>query len=151
MPAAPTARHLVFAASFLLASLSSAMAQTMVSIQGSTVNMRSGPGTHTEVLWELQKGYPLQVLQRRNRWLRVKDFEGDTGWVARSLTGSVPHHVVSRPVANVRSGPGTQYRIVGKAEYGEVVRTRENRGRWVRVERDGARNGWIAKSLLWGW
>ena len=151
MPAAPTARHLVIAASLSLVFLSSAVAQTMVSIRGSTVNMRSGPGTQTEVLWELQKGYPLQVLQRRNQWLRVKDFEGDTGWVARSLTGTAPHHVVRRPVANVRSGPGTQYRIVGKAEYGEVVRTRENRGRWVRVERDGARNGWIARKLLWGW
>jgi hypothetical protein len=35
--------------------------------------------------------------------------------------------------------------------YGEVVRTREKRGRWVRVERSGAPNGWIAKGLLWGW
>jgi len=151
MSGVTTARRFLIASSLCLATLSSALAQNMVSVKASTANMRTGPGTHTAIQWELQKGYPLQVIRRQDRWLQVKDFEGDTGWVARSLTGNTPHHVVKSPTANVRSGPGTQHRIVGKAEYGEVVRTRETRGTWVRVEREGASNGWIAKSLLWGW
>lgn len=151
MLGAPTARHFVIAAGLCLATLTSAMAQNMVSVKGTTLNMRSGPGTNTQILWELKKGYPLEVVKRQNKWLQVRDFEGDSGWVFSSLTSSSPHHIVKRPTANVRSGPGTQHRIVGKAVYGEVVRTRENRGRWVRVERAGAPNGWIAKSLLWGW
>jgi SH3-like domain-containing protein len=126
-------------------------AKQMVSVKGSILNMRSGPGTNTEVLWELQRGYPLQVVQRKNRWVRVKDFEGDTGWVAASLTGRTPHHIVKVRNANVRSGPGTQNRIVGKAEYGELMRTREKRGGWVRVERAQGKSGWISKKLLWGW
>jgi len=151
MLGAPTARHFVIAAGLCLATLTSAMAQSMVSVKGNTLNMRSGPGPNTQILWELKKGYPLEVVKRQNKWLQVRDFEGDSGWVFSSLTSSSPHHIVKRPTANVRSGPGTQHRIVGKAVYGEVVRTRENRGRWVRVERAGAPNGWIAKSLLWGW
>jgi len=151
MLGAPTARHFVIAAGLCLATLSSAMAQSMVSVRGNTLNMRSGPGTNHEVLWELKKGYPLEVVRRQSSWLQVKDFEGDTGWVSASLTSSTPHHIVKSPTANVRSGPGTQHRIVGKANYGDVVRTREKRGTWVRVERAGAPNGWIAKSLLWGW
>jgi SH3-like domain-containing protein len=149
--AAPTARHFVIAAGLCLATLSTAMAQSMVSVRGNTLNMRSGPGTQHEVQWELKKGYPLQIVKRQRSWLQVKDFEGDTGWVSRSLTSGIPHHIVKRPTANVRSGPGTQYRIVGKASYGEVLRTRDKQGRWVKVERTGAPNGWIAKSLLWGW
>jgi uncharacterized protein YgiM (DUF1202 family) len=81
----------------------------------------------------------------------VRDFENDRGWVARALTGSTPHHVVKARTANVRQGPGTQHRIVGKAEYGELLRTREKRSDWVRVERDNGKTGWIAKRLLWGW
>lgn len=134
----------------LAATATAARAQTMVSIDGSTVNMREGPSTRSTVLWELRRGYPLQVTQRRGNWLAVKDFEGDTGWVARSLTARVPHHVVKSKVANVRSGPGTGYRIVGRAEYGELMRTREKRDGWVRVERDQGASGWIAKRLLWG-
>lgn len=123
----------------------------MVSVKGSVLNMRSGPGTHNEILWELKKGYPLQVQKRQGRWLKVRDFEGDSGWVARSLTGSTPHHIVKSKVANVRSSPSTKGRIVGKAEYGELVRTQEKRAGWVRVERSDGPDGWISKKLLWGW
>ncbi|MFW5329309.1 SH3 domain-containing protein [Hydrogenophaga sp. ZJX-1] len=128
-----------------------ANAQSMVSVKGSILNMRSGPGTHTEVLWELRKGYPLKVVARKGSWLQVRDFENDRGWVARSLTGATPHHIVKAKTANIRQGPGTQHRIVGKAEYGELLRTREKRTGWVRVERDNGKTGWIAKRLLWGW
>ncbi|MDM7949902.1 SH3 domain-containing protein [Hydrogenophaga sp.] len=126
-------------------------ASQMVSVKGSILNMRSGPGTQNTILWELQKGYPLQVTQRKNRWLKVKDFEGDSGWVAASLTGRTPHHIVKVNNANVRSGPGTQHRIVSKATYGELMRTREKRDGWVRVERNEGKSGWISKKLLWGW
>ena len=145
-------RTLLIASSLCLSALvlPAAHAQSMVSVQGSTLNMREGPGTHTAVLWELKQGYPLQITQRKGSWVRVRDFEGDTGWVARSLTGNTPHHVVKSRVANLRSGPGTQHRIVGRAEYGELVRTREKKDGWVRVEREQGVSGWIARRLLWG-
>lgn len=145
-------RTLLMATGLCLAALfsSAASAQNMVSVKGSTLNMREGPGTHTTVLWELKRGYPLQITQRKGSWVQVRDFEGDTGWVARSLTGNTPHHVVKSKVANLRSGPGTQHRIVGKVEYGELLRTREKRSDWVRVERSEGVSGWIAKRLLWG-
>jgi len=147
-PFAPWQRGLCAALFALCAGV--AQAQSMVSIQGSTVNMREAPSTRSAVLWELRRGYPLQVTQRKGNWLAVKDFEGDTGWVARSLTGRTPHHVIKSKVANVRSGPGTQHRIVGRAEYGELVRTREKKDGWVRVEREQGVSGWIARRLLWG-
>ena len=146
-------RALIAAATLCTLALTTSLAsaQTMVSVKGSTLNMREGPGTNTSVLWELKRGYPLQVTKRQGPWLQVRDFEGDSGWVARSLTGKTPHHVVKAKVANIRSGPGTQNRIVGKAEYGELLRTREKRADWVRVEREEGVGGWIAKQLLWGW
>jgi SH3-like domain-containing protein len=139
-----------FGIGLLVLASGAATAQNMVSVKGSTLNMREGPGTHTPVLWELKKGYPLQITQRKGSWLKVRDFENDTGWVARSLTGNTPHHIVKSKIANIRSGPGTQHRIVGKASYGDLVRTREKRADWVRVEREEGVGGWIAKQLLWG-
>lgn len=137
----------------LLATLSApALAQSMVSIKGNTVNMRSGPSTQNTVLWELKKGYPLRVVGRKGTWLEVSDFENDRGWVTRSLVGNVPHHVVKSRTANIRRGPGTQNAIVGKAAYGDLLRTREKRTGWVRVEHTGnGVKGWVASRLLWGW
>ncbi len=147
------ARTFIAAATLCALALTTSLAtaQNMVSVKGSTLNMREGPGTNTSVMWELKRGYPLQVTKRQGTWLQVRDFEGDSGWVARSLTGNAPHHVVKARVANVRSGPGAQHRVVGKAEYGELLRTREKRAGWVRVEREEGVSGWIAKQLLWGW
>lgn len=125
-------------------------AERTVSIRGDLVNMRAAPSLSGEVLWQLGDGYPLKVLDRRGNWVQVVDFENDKGWVSRRYIGTKPHAVVKSPRANVRSGPGTRYRIVGSAEYGEVLRVLGKRKSWVRVQDEDARKGWIARGLLWG-
>lgn len=141
-----TAIALLLALSFVGA----AQAARMVSICAGTVNMRAGPGTSSEVRWELGRHYPLQVLKQRGAWLKVRDFEGDVGWVSAKLTCKTPYMIVKGARANIRSGPGIQYRRLGKLEYGEVLKTLEKRGRWVRVRYGRSGAGWVARSLLWG-
>ncbi|MBN9411822.1 MAG: SH3 domain-containing protein [Burkholderiales bacterium] len=140
------------AASTLLAlAATGAQARDMVAISKDGVNMRTGAGTQHAVSWELSKGYPLQVTGRRGDWLRVKDFENDTGWVHRPLTNKQAHHIVKSNVANIRSGPSTNTRVLGRAERGEVLRTLEKRPQWVKVQQDGGVSGWVSRPLLWGW
>ena len=126
-------------------------ARSMVSIARAEVHMRDGPGTRHEALWKLSQGYPLQVLGRQGNWIRVRDFEADQGWVYRPLVNKTPHHVVKSKVANIRSGPSTRTRVIGRAERGEVLRTLERRERWVKVKQGNGTKGWVARSLLWGW
>lgn len=144
-----------FAGLGLLLSLSllagPAGALTMVSVDRPTVHLRAGAGTQHEARWRIVRGYPLQVLGRSAGWLKVRDFEGDTGWVLGRLTGRQPHLIVKVPVAHVRSAPGTKSRIVGRAAYGDVLRTLERRGPWVRVKPTAGATGWVARKLLWGW
>lgn len=130
---------------------STAAAIDLVSIDRPEVNMRAGPGTDQKGLWVLRRGYPLQVLGRQGNWLKVRDFERDEGWVYRPLTGAKPHFIVKTSTANIRSGPGTRYRKVGEARYGEVLRTEERREDWVKVTQEGGLKGWVARRLLWGW
>ena len=127
-----------------------AYAQEMVSVSGNEVNLRSGPGTKYPPDWILDRGYPLRILRNQGAWLKVIDFENDTGWIHRSLTSSTPYHIVKVKGANMRSKPSVNSRIVAKLVYGEVLKTLEHSGGWVRLQRDGLR-GWVAKRLLWGW
>jgi SH3-like domain-containing protein len=126
-------------------------AQQMVSITTPETNMRAGAGTKYEVTWILGVGYPLKVVARSGKWLKVQDFEGDVGWVYQPLTNRIPHHVIKVREANLRAQPSLGSRILGKAVYGEIVRTLEKRTQWVRVQRDTGLKGWIARNLLWGW
>lgn len=142
--------HGLMLAAWLLAS-AAVSAQGMVSIDRAKVNMREGAGTGHAALWTLARGYPLKVTGREGHWLQVQDFEGDTGWVLARLTGRKAHMVVKVDRANIRKGPSTRQRIVGSAQYGEVLRTLEQRGSWVRVRQTEGATGWVARRLLWGW
>lgn len=142
---------LLLAFILLPGAIATAQAREMVSVDRSAANMRTGPGTNHELSWVLQRGYPLMVTGKKGAWIKVSDFEKDQGWMLRSLTGKKPHHIVSAKVANLRSEPHTRSRVVGKLEYGEVLRTVEKRGDWVKVQRDPSGTGWVAKNLLWGW
>ncbi len=126
-------------------------AREMVSVDRAEINMRAGAGTGHATLWALIRGYPLVVTGRKGQWLKVRDFENDTGWVYGPLIGNKPHHVVKARVANIRCAPSTRSRVVGKAERGEVLRTIERRSSWVKVQQEGGLKGWVASRLVWGW
>lgn len=142
----------LLAAILLLAPASwPAAATTMVSIDRPVVHLREGAGTQHDAVWKLSRGYPLKVEARRKGWLKVRDFEDDSGWVLARLTARKPHLVVKVEVANIRSNPGTKARRIGQARYGEVLRTLAHRGGWVQVKQQGGVTGWVARRLLWGW
>jgi SH3-like domain-containing protein len=139
-----------FAFAFTLP-LPEAQAADMISVDVPTLNMRDGAGTNHTILWELSRGYPLSVVKKNGSWLKVRDFENDEGWVYRPHTGKKPHHIVKSKVANIRSGPGTKYRVVSKASRGDLFETVEKRADWIKVKDETGVKGWISRNLLWGW
>ena len=151
MTFAPRLPAFLLAFLFFMAALPAASAREMVSIAATEVNMRSGPGTRYQAQWALARGYPLAVTGRQGRWLKVRDFENDSGWVLRSLTNRMAHHIVKVRVANLRSAPSTRARILAKALYGDVLRTLETRGNWIKVRQEQGVTGWVAKRIVWGW
>lgn len=142
---------ILLAALSLVVFVQAASAQSMVSVDRNTVNLRSSASTKATILFELGRGYPLEVTSRKGNWLQVRDFENDKGWIYRPMVGSKAHLVVKTNIANVRSAPSTNSRILGKVEYGELLRTLEHRSKWVRVQRESGAKGWVSRGLLWGW
>lgn len=144
-------KRLFLAVVFLLCLVGVAQAK-MVSVVGEMVNMRSGPGKNYSVVWELGKGYPLKIVTTKGHWLKVTDFENDTGWVYKSLVGRTPYLVVKKKIVNLRSGPSKNNKIVRQAQKGVVFRTLEKKGSWVKVKHEEEKvTGWVLRSLLWGW
>jgi SH3-like domain-containing protein len=128
----------------------------MLSVKGDKVNLRSGPGRNYNVKWEYGNGFPLRVIKKKGKWVKVKDFEDDTGWIYKKLLINRPQMIVksnrgTEEKINIRSGPGTKKKIVGKAYYGVVFSTIEQKSGWVRVKHQSGLEGWIKRSLLWGY
>lgn len=98
---------------------------------------------------------PLDVIKRSGDWLNIRDFEGETGWVHKNTVCSTPQVIVkanknSKSQINVRSGPGTDKKIIAMAYYGVVFKKIGEEGSWVQVEHDPEVKGWVDSSLLWG-
>lgn len=128
----------------------------MGSISGDKVQLRSGPGTKYSSKWEYGDGFPLKILTRNGNWVKVKDFENDSGWVFKKYLSSKPHMIVKvnkgkKKKINIRSGPGTKFKIVGKAYYGVVFETIRQKKGWAEIKHESGLTGWVKRSLLWGY
>jgi SH3-like domain-containing protein len=112
-------------------------------------NIRGGPGTDFDVLWQVEKYYPIELIRRSGAWIFFRDFEGDRGWIHKSLVGSLDTVITTKPVNNVRAGPGTDHPIRMQVEAGVPFRVLERRGSWLQVEHKDGDRGWIHRSLVW--
>ena len=123
----------------------------MLSTNTSNANIRSGPGTNHEILWQANKYYPFKILKKQGKWYYFMDFEQDKGWIHASLVSHIPSLVVKVGEANVRSGPGKKYPLVFKALRGVSFRVLKVKGNWAQVKHEDGDTGWIYRSLLWGY
>ncbi|MFT5699463.1 MAG: SH3-like domain-containing protein [Desulforhopalus sp.] len=144
-----------FLLTFLLLSVSSAIAE-MISVKGDKINLRKGAGTKYSILWEYGNGYPLKIVKKKGNWIKVQDFEKDSGWIHKSLLNYDPHVIVkvnrnNDSKINIRKRPGTSEEIVGKAQYGVVFKTLNRKSGWTNVEHESGLKGWVKESLLWGY
>ncbi len=122
-----------------------------ISIAKNDVNMRAEPSTDAKVVFQLKEGYPLKVLSTKGEWLKVEDFEGDTGWVHKTVAGATKHLIVNHDAANLRSGPNASHDSIDTLKYGEVVQVRGAQGNWFKVQTATGSAGWINRKLVWGW
>lgn len=125
-----------------------AMAERLTII-ASVANIRSGPDTDSDVLWQVEKYYPIMVIKKTDSWYYFKDFEDDMGWVHQSLVGDVPAVITKKDLCNVRSGPSTKDEILFSVEKGIPFKVLEHKGRWLHVEHADGDRGWIFDALVW--
>ncbi len=133
----------------LIVGWGTAFAGERISVIKDIANVRALPNTKSDTLWQVEKYHPLQVLEKKGKWYRFKDFEGDSGWIHSSLVGKDPTVIVRVRRANIRTGPGTQYDLAFDANKGTPFKVLETKGRWKKVRHADGDEGWIFTSLIW--
>ncbi len=120
-----------------------------VAVSVPKANIRSGPGTQYDVLWNCEKYYPLIVQRKSGEWYRFKDFENDEGWIHNSIVDNTRSVITKNPKTNVRSGPGTQFKIVFTVEKGVPFKVIGQKGQWLNIQHADGDQGWIHSPLVW--
>jgi SH3-like domain-containing protein len=120
-----------------------------VSVKKDGVNIRSGPSTDDEILYEVFKDFPLEVLQRKGDWVQTRDYENDKGWIYASLLSDKTTVIVKVDTANMRSGPGTENKIIATVKKGVVFKPIGKEGDWIKLQYKNDITGWMYNTLLW--
>ncbi len=66
------------------------------SLKRSEVYVRSGPGTRYPILWVFQrKGWPVALLNKYDNWFKIRDVEGEEGWVYVGMVSGQATAIIS--------------------------------------------------------
>ena len=121
-----------------------------MSVNADKANIRSGPGTGKyDILWEVERYHPVEIIRKQGGWVFFRDFEGDEGWIHGKLLGKGATVITRTDMVNIRSGPGTQHDILFKAERGVPFRVVKRQGDWIHIRSGNGDEGWIHKKLVW--
>ncbi|WP_068085313.1 SH3 domain-containing protein [Polycladidibacter stylochi] len=57
-----------------------------ISLKSDRVNVRVGPGRDYDIAWTFVRArLPVEITQEYGDWRRIRDWEGKTGWIFKSL------------------------------------------------------------------
>ena len=112
--------------------------------------MRSGPGKEYPVKWiYIRPGLPLEITAEWNVWRRVRDSEGNEGWMDRAMLSTDRAVQITGQMRDLRARPDISAPIVLRAEPGVVMRVSMCADRWCRVEGEG-RSGYVLREQTFG-
>ena len=127
----------------------------MASVRGNIVSVRSGPSKSFPILWKICRQCPVMVLERKGDWSKIRDYEGDIGWIHKSALFKdriavvvSDEAIINSNDAKIRSGPGGSYEMLDQLEKGSPVRILERDRKWARVKYDIGKVGWVSEALL---
>ncbi len=116
--------------------------------------MREGPSKDHRIKWLFKKeGVPVEIIAEFENWRRVRDSEGDDGWVFHSRlsgrrTAQINPRLKDKTIA-VYGKDSDSAAVVARLEPGVIGNVEQCTGRWCRVSGDGF-EGWIQQDRLWG-
>ncbi len=126
-----------------------------VSLKSARVNMRVGPGRDYMVDWMyMKRGLPVEVIQEYDTWRKVRDSEGNEGWVLHSLLSGDRTAIVapwddSGQMVELRARPDSDARVIAKLERGVVAPVYACEDGWCEMEISGV-HGYVAQKQVWG-
>lgn len=136
----------------IMSAVVEAHASQPVCVVSNKANLRAAPSPTARLNWVVGKYMPLELLETKGQWARVRDFRGVTHWVlAKNVSSKESCVVVKVRTAPLREGPGTEFPASSfrVADRYASFRRLEWSGDWVRIEDDYRGNYWTKAGNVW--
>lgn len=122
-----------------------------VTIRSDKAYVRSGPALRYPIKWVYKrKGFPVEIVQEFDHWRKIRDFDGEEGWVHKSLmSGERSVIIMGEDLVEMREGFSQDARLVAKLEPNVIASLEKCIDDWCYLAVEGY-SGWVERNLLWG-
>ncbi|PGB01112.1 C40 family peptidase [Bacillus toyonensis] len=136
-------------------------------VNATSLRVRTGPAAYHSVIGGVLNGTTLNVVGSEGSWFKV-NYQGKTGFVSGEFVkfvkggtatpeqpkqpekpnqGTIGDYYINASALNVRSGEGTNYRILGALPQGQKVQVISENSGWSKINYNG-QNGYIGTRFL---
>ena len=125
-----------------------------VSLKADKINVRRGPSSEHQVAWVYQrKGLPVEITAEFENWRRIRDSDGEEGWVYQSMLSGKRMALVApwrkQEAVPMYASPDSSSGLVALVKAGVVATLEDCTGDWCQLSASGY-EGWIAQPMVWG-
>lgn len=131
------------------------------------VNVRTGPDKDCPIEWIFVKKFePVEVVAEYEQWRKIRDINGDGGWVHSSLLSknravvitanntiplfsSPPYYKSDDDIFSDLNEESKQHKIVAKLKPGLRCMLQKCTKEWCKLN-CRSYNGWVLRKLIWG-
>lgn len=135
-----------------------------VALKANETNLRRGPNLKYPIAWTYKvKGYPMEIVAEFENWRKLRDSDGEEGWVHESLVSGNRNVMI---VANSYLKPKAEYEErkkellifrypdessypMARVELGNIAKVKKCELDWCKLKIDDY-IGWVRKENLWG-
>lgn len=122
-----------------------------VTLRAPEANMRTGPDTKFPSKWVYQRpGLPLEVIAEHHHWRRVRDIQGNDGWMHKRMLSGRRAVMLTGPSV-LYDSPGGDARPLARVDPLVVLTVLKcpAASAWCQVV-VGNYRGWAERSRMWG-
>lgn len=128
-----------------------------VSLKSGKANMRVGPGGQYQVAWLYQKkGLPMEIIQEFDNWRKVRDAEGNEGWMLHSLLSGKRTAIINpwesdkkKGLADLKSKDDPASSTLARIQPGVVAQVDYCGEEFCHLTMSG-NDGYVSKANIWG-
>ena len=125
-----------------------------VSLKAEKVNVRRGPSSDHPVAWVFQrKGLPVEIVAEFENWRRIRDSEGEEGWILQSMLAGKRTAVVApwrgKQLTPMHSAPNVASSVYAQLAAGAMGDVATCTGTWCEISAGGY-DGFVEQDMLWG-
>ncbi len=122
-----------------------------VTVKASEANIRTGPGLRYQIKWVMVRNQmPVEVIAEFEQWRKIRDIDGDEGWVHRAmLSNNRTIMVTGSDIQTMLRYSAIDSSPVARIEPGVNARLNTCKKHVCHIEVAG-HEGWLPRTNIWG-